>query len=234
MNPALGLRAIRFCLRSPEVFKAQVRGILRASAFGKIAVMFPFISGLEEVLAAKRVLKDAMEELDKEGVKFDPKIPVGIMIEVPGAALTADRLALEVDFFSIGTNDLIQYTLAIDRINEYVSYLYEPLHPAVLRMIKRTVDDAHAANVEVSICGEMAGEPRYAPILLGLDLDELSMNAYIIPRVKKIIRGLSHSYCKDLVKEVLTNDSAIESEHFLEKEMTAMFPDDFAKSSAKS
>ena len=143
-------------------------------------------------------------------------------------------MAREVDFFSIGTNDLIQYTLAIDRINEYVSYLYEPLHPAVLRMIKRTVDDAHAANMEVSICGEMAGEPLYVPILLGLDLDELSMNAYIIPRVKKIIRGLSHSYCKDLVKEVLTKDSAKESEHFLEKEMAAMFPDDFAKSSAKS
>jgi phosphotransferase system enzyme I (PtsI) len=175
-----------------------------------------------------------MEELRSEKVDFNEGIKIGIMIEVPSTTMISDLLAREVDFFSIGTNDLIQYTLAIDRINEYVSYLYEPLHPAVLRMIKRTVDDAHAANVEVSICGEMAGEPRYAPILLGLDLDELSMNAYIIPRVKKIIRGLSHSYCKDLVKEVLTNDSAIESEHFLEKEMTAMFPDDFAKSTAKS
>ena len=124
--------------------------------------------------------------------------------------------------------------MAIDRINEYVSYLYEPLHPAVLRMIKRTVDDAHAANIEVSICGEMAGEPLYAPILLGLDLDELSMNAYIIPRVKKIIRGLGHSYCKELVKEVLTKDSAKDSEYLLKKEMTTMFPDDFAKSFHKS
>lgn len=179
-------------------------------------------------------MRECMEELRSEKIDFNEGIKIGIMIEVPSTTIISDLLAREVDFFSIGTNDLIQYTLAIDRINEYVSYLYEPLHPAVLRMIKRTVDDAHAANIEVSICGEMAGEPLYAPILLGLDLDELSMNAYIIPRVKKIIRGLGHTYCKELVKEVLTKDSAKDSEYLLKKEMITMFPDDFAKSFHKS
>jgi len=234
INPAMGLRAIRLCIKEVDLFKAQLRGILRASVYGPLKILFPMVSGLEEVKRAKAVLHECMEELRSEKVDFNEGIKIGIMIEVPSTTMISDLLAREVDFFSIGTNDLIQYTLAIDRINEYVSYLYEPLHPAVLRMIKRTVDDAHAANVEVSICGEMAGEPRYAPILLGLDLDELSMNAYIIPRVKKIIRGLSHSYCKDMVKEVLTKDSAKESEYFLEKEMAAMFPDDFIRSSAKS
>ena len=234
INPAMGLRAIRLCIKEEDLFKAQLRGILRASVYGPLKILFPMVSGLEEVKRAKAILHDCMEELRSEKVDFNEGIKIGIMIEVPSTTMISDLLAREVDFFSIGTNDLIQYTLAIDRINEYVSYLYEPLHPAVLRMIKRTVDDAHAANVEVSICGEMAGEPRYAPILLGLDLDELSMNAYIIPKVKKIIRGLGHSYCKDMVKELLTKDSAKESEQFLEKEMAAMFPDDFIRSSAKS
>ena len=234
INPAMGLRAIRLCIKEEELFKAQLRGILRASVYGPLKILFPMVSGLEEVKKAKAILHECMEELRSEKVDFNEGIKIGIMIEVPSTTIISDLLAREVDFFSIGTNDLIQYTLAIDRINEYVSYLYEPLHPAVLRMIKRTVDDAHAANVEVSICGEMAGEPRYAPILLGLDLDELSMNAYIIPKVKKIIRGLGHSYCKDMVKELLTKDSAKESEQFLEKEMAAMFPDDFIRSSAKS
>jgi len=234
INPAMGLRAIRLCIKEVDLFKAQLRGILRASVYGPLKILFPMVSGLEEVKRAKAVLHECMEELRSEKVDFNDGIKIGIMIEVPSTTMISDLLAREVDFFSIGTNDLIQYTLAIDRINEYVSYLYEPLHPAVLRMIKRTVDDAHAANVEVSICGEMAGEPRYAPILLGLDLDELSMNAYIIPRVKKIIRGLSHSYCKDMVKELLTKDSAKESEYFLEKEMAAMFPDDFIRGSVKS
>ncbi len=230
INPAMGLRAIRLCLKEMDLFKAQLRGILRASAYGPLRILFPMVSGMEEVRKAKSVLRECMEELKEARIAFNEAIKIGIMIEVPSTTIITDLLAREVDFFSIGTNDLIQYSLAIDRINEYVSYLYEPLHPAVLRMIKKTVDDAHAAKIEVSICGEMAGEPLYVPILLGLDLDELSMNAYIIPKIKKIIRGLGHSYCRDLVKEVLAKDSAKESEYFLKREMTSMFPEDFVKS----
>jgi phosphotransferase system enzyme I (PtsI) len=228
INPAMGLRAIRLCIKEVDIFKTQLRGLLRASAYGPLRIMFPMVSGMDEVKKAKAVLRECMEELKGEKVAFDEAIKIGIMIEVPSATMITDILAHEVDFFSIGTNDLIQYTLAIDRVNEYVSYLYEPLHPAVLRMIKKTVDDAHAGKIEVCLCGEMAGEPLYVPILLGLDMDELSMNAYAIPRVKKIIRGLGHSYCKDLVKEILSKESAKESEYLLRKEMSRLFPEDFA------
>jgi phosphotransferase system enzyme I (PtsI) len=227
INPAMGLRAIRLCIKEMDLFKAQLRGILRASAHGPLKILFPMISGMEEVRKAKAVLKECMEELQRERVPFDKSIQIGIMVEVPATCMITDLLAGEVDFFSIGTNDLIQYTLAIDRVNEYVSYLYEPLHPAVLRMIKKTVEDAHAHNIEVAICGEMAGEPLYVPILLGLELDEMSMNAYSIPRVKKIIRGLRHGDCKDLVKEILAKDSPKESELLVRKEMARLFPNDF-------
>jgi len=229
INPAMGLRAIRLCIKEIDLFKAQLRGILRASAHGPLKILFPMISGMEEVKKAKALLRECMDELRDEKVDFDEHIKIGIMVEVPSTCMITDLLADEVDFFSIGTNDLIQYTLAIDRVNEYVSYLYEPLHPAVLRMIKKTVDDAHAHNIEVAICGEMAGEPLYVPILLGLEIDELSMNAYSIPRVKKMIRGLRHSYCKTLVAEVLAKDSPKESEAFVRKEMTKLFPDDFGQ-----
>jgi phosphoenolpyruvate-protein phosphotransferase (PTS system enzyme I) len=228
INPAMGLRAIRLCIKEIDLFKAQLRGILRASQFGPLRILIPMVSGLEEVRQAKALLKECMEELDSEREDYNRNIKVGIMIEVPATTIITDLLAAEVDFFSIGTNDLIQYSLAIDRINEYVSYLYEPLHPAVLRMIRKTVENAHAHHIEVSICGEMAGEPLYVPILLGLDLDELSMNAYAIPRVKKIIRGIGHSYCKELVQEVLAKDSAKESEALVRKEMSRLFPEDFA------
>ncbi len=227
INPAMGLRAIRLCIKEIDLFKAQLRGILRASAHGPLKILFPMISGMEEVKKAKAVLKECMDELRQERVDFDASIRIGIMVEVPSTCMITDLLAAEVDFFSIGTNDLIQYTLAIDRVNEYVSYLYEPLHPAVLRMIKKTIDDAHAHNIEVAICGEMAGEPLYVPILLGLEIDEMSMNAYSIPRVKKIIRGLRHSYCKTLVAEILAKDSPKESELLVRKEMERLFPDDF-------
>lgn len=227
INPAMGLRAIRLCIKEVDLFKAQLRGILRASCFGPLRILIPMVSGLEEVRQAKALLKECMKELDSEGEDYNSGIKVGIMIEVPATTIITDLLAAEVDFFSIGTNDLIQYSLAIDRVNEYVSYLYEPLHPSVLRMIKKTVENAHAHHIEVSICGEMAGEPLYVPILLGLELDELSMNAYAIPRVKKIIRGIGHSYCKELVQEVLTKDSAKESEALVRKEMSRLFPEDF-------
>ena len=229
INPAMGLRAIRLCIKEVGLFKAQLRGILRASIYGPLRILIPMVSGLEEVQRAKAVIQECMEELRREKIDFNEAIKVGIMIEVPSTTMITDILAREVDFFSIGTNDLIQYTLAIDRINEYVSYLYEPLHPAIVRMIKKTVEDAHSNRIEVSICGEMAGEPLYVPILLGLELDELSMNAYSIPRVKKIIRGLSHSYCRELVKEVLAKDSARESENFVRQEMARLFPEDFEK-----
>jgi phosphotransferase system enzyme I (PtsI) len=230
INPAMGLRAIRLCIKEIDLFKAQLRGLLRASVFGPLRVLFPMVSGIDEVRKAKAVLAECMEELRAERIPCNEQLKIGIMIEVPATTMITDLLAKEVDFFSIGTNDLIQYSLAIDRINEYVSYLYEPLHPAVLRMIKKTVDDAHAGHIEVTLCGEMAGEPLYVPIMLGLDLDEVSMNAYVIPRVKKIIRGLGHSYCRDLVKEILLKESAKESEYLLRKEMEAMFPDDFVRS----
>ena len=229
INPAMGLRAIRLCLKEMDLFKAQLRGILRASAYGPLKILFPMISGMEEVKKAKAVLRECMDELQRERVSFDADIKIGIMIEIPSTCMITDLLAGEVDFFSIGTNDLIQYTLAIDRVNEYVSYLYEPLHPAVLRMIKKTIDDAHAHNIEVAICGEMAGEPLYVPILLGLDIDEMSMNAYSIPRVKKIIRGLRHSYCKNIVARIMANDLPKESELLVRKEMARLFPDDFGQ-----
>jgi phosphotransferase system enzyme I (PtsI) len=230
INPAMGLRAIRLCIKEIDLFRAQLRGLLRASVYGPLRVLFPMVSGIDEVKKAKAVLAECMEELRSEKIPCNEQLKIGIMIEVPATTMITDLLAKEVDFFSIGTNDLIQYSLAIDRVNEYVSYLYEPLHPAVLRMIKKTVDDAHAGQIEVTLCGEMAGEPLYVPIMLGLDLDEVSMNAYVIPRVKKIIRGLGHSYCRDLVKEILLKESAKESEHLLRKEMAAMFPEDFTRS----
>jgi len=230
INPAMGLRAIRLCIKEIDLFRAQLRGLLRASVYGPLRVLFPMVSGIDEVKRAKAVLAECMEELRSEKIPCNEQLKIGIMIEVPATTMITDLLAKEVDFFSIGTNDLIQYSLAIDRVNEYVSYLYEPLHPAVLRMIKKTVDDAHAGQIEVTLCGEMAGEPLYVPIMLGLDLDEVSMNAYVIPRVKKIIRGLGHSYCRDLVKEILLKESAKESEHLLRKEMAAMFPEDFTRS----
>jgi phosphoenolpyruvate-protein phosphotransferase (PTS system enzyme I) len=215
MNPALGLRAIRFGLHSPEIFKTQIRGILRASAFGKIAVMFPMISGLEEVLEAKRILKETMEELDRKGVKFNPKIPVGIMIEVPGAALTAERLAGEVEFFSIGTNDLIQYVLAIDRVNEYVSYLYQPLHPAVLKILKQIVDAGHKAGIRVAMCGEMANDAFYLPVLVGMGFDQLSMPARMIPMVRKVLRGLKAAEMGAMTEELMKLSTAGEVKRFL-------------------
>lgn len=229
MNPAMGLRAIRLCIRETGLFKAQLRGILRASAYGPLRVLIPMVSGIDEVRKAKSIIRECMDALKEKKIPFNENIKIGVMIEVPSACMISDILAKEVDFFSIGTNDLIQYSLAIDRVNEYVSYLYEPLHPAVLRLIQRTVQNAHANKIEVGICGEMAGEPLYTPILLGLELDELSMNAYAIPRVKKVIRGLNQGHCKELVNEMLVKQSAKEGECMLRKLMGDMFPQDFAQ-----
>ena len=231
MNPVMGLRAIRFCLKEVELFKVQLRAILRASALGRVRILFPMISGIEEIREAKRIFYEVKRELESQGVPFDRDIKLGIMVEVPSAVMVADSLAREVDFFSIGTNDLIQYTLAIDRVNERVSYLYEPLHPAVLRLIKRVVDAGHHAGIEVAMCGEMAGEPLYTMVLLGLELDELSMNSLVIPRVKKIIRAVNMKECRALLKKALTMSTAAEIEYFVRNYMIKKFPDDFAEES---
>ena len=224
-NPVMGLRGIRFCLQEVELFKVQLRAILRASAFGKVRVLFPMVSCLEEILQAKRIFAEVKRELTAEKIPYGEDIEIGIMIEVPSAVLIADRLAKEVDFFSIGTNDLIQYALAIDRINERVTYLYEPLHPAVLRLIKMIVDAGHKAGIRVAMCGEMAGEPTYTMILLGLELDELSMNPLAIPRVKKIIRSATRTESKRLLKKIMTMSSADEIEEYIANYMVRRFAD---------
>jgi phosphotransferase system enzyme I (PtsI) len=217
INPALGLRAIRYCLKKPEIFKTQLRAILRAASFGNVRVLFPMISIPEEVIAAKRLLNEAAECLDKDGVPFKADIPIGIMIEVPSAVVTADLIAREVDFFSIGTNDLIQYTLAIDRSNQHVAHLYHPLHPAVLRMLKRICDVAREAGIQTYICGEMASEPAHLPILLGLGIEELSMNPQSIPIIKSMIRALKAEDTKGFLAEALKMTRAADIIGLLEK-----------------
>ncbi len=204
-NPFLGWRGIRVSLARPAMFREQIRAVLRASAFGKVSVMFPMISGLSEVIRGKEMVKRCMDEFDKEGVDFDHKLPVGIMIEVPAAAICADILAAEVDFFSIGTNDLIQYTVAADRVNPHVADLYRPTHPAVIRLIKRTIDAATDNGIWTGICGEMAGDIRLTPLLLGMGVEELSVGPQLVPRVGQAIRSLSHAECAAMSDEALKN-----------------------------
>ncbi len=218
-NPVLGMRAIRFCLAHKDIFKTQLRGILRATAHGNVRVMFPLISGVEEFRAARQVLTEAMGELSAEGIPFRPDTPVGLMIEVPSAAAVADLLAREADFFSIGTNDLIQYTLAIDRSNESVSYLYRPMHPAILRTVKFTVDSARGAGIPVAMCGEMASDPLVVPLLLGMGLNELSMDAIYIPSVKAAIRALSVVEAREMVEEVLRLPTASDVEDYARRKI---------------
>ncbi len=219
MNPALGLRAIRFCLREPKIFKSQLRAILRASAFGQIQLMFPMISGLQEILDTKKILKKVMDELDKENVEYARDIKVGIMIEIPSAVTMADALAKHVDFFSIGTNDLIQYALAIDRVNEHVAFMYQPFHPAILRMIQHVVNVAKKAGIKVALCGEMAGDPLCLFILVGFGIDELSMNAQAIPMIKQMIRSTSMEKARADLQHILQLDTAKEVRKFIVKRM---------------
>jgi phosphotransferase system enzyme I (PtsI) len=226
MNPALGLRAIRFCLREIHIFKTQLAGILRASVHGRLKIMFPMVSELTELQQAKEVLAEVKADLDRRGLPYDRSIEVGIMIETPSAALIADILAREVDFFSIGTNDLIQYALAIDRVNEHVAYLYRPLHPAVLRLIRDAIRAAHTHEIPVGMCGEMAGEPMYTQILVGLGIDQLSMNAVSLPRVKKILRATRLEDAQRFANALGEFRTAWEVEEYVKTEMTRLFPDD--------
>jgi phosphoenolpyruvate-protein phosphotransferase (PTS system enzyme I) len=203
LNPFLGWRAIRFCLENIDIFKTQLRAILRASAVGNVKIMFPMISGLDELRGAISVLAECKEELCASKIDIGDKTEVGAMIEIPSAAISADVLASEVDFFSIGTNDLIQYALAVDRVNERIAHLYEPTHPAVLRLLKMIADAAHANDIWVGVCGEMAGDVALIPLLLGLGMDELSAGATLVPRVKRAVQSLAIPECRELVEETL-------------------------------
>jgi phosphotransferase system enzyme I (PtsI) len=223
-NPALGLRAIRYCLRQPDLFKAQLRALLRASVHGNLKIMFPMISGIAELRAAKRALEEARTELVRAGVRIREEVPVGIMIELPSAAMIADRLARECDFFSIGTNDLIQYTIGIDRQNKDVAYLYKPLHLAVLRMLDIVCSAARDARIPVSMCGEMAGEPVNALVLIGLGVSELSMNGPSIPLVKRVIRAARASDGRALLGRLLALTTADDIEREVKVEMARRFP----------
>jgi phosphotransferase system enzyme I (PtsI) len=225
-NPAMGLRAIRFSIKETEIFRTQLRGILRASVYGKLRILFPLISGIEEVRQAKGILEDVKKSLKKARIPYDREIEVGAMIEIPSASITADILAKEVDFFSIGTNDLIQYALAIDRVNEHVSYLYEPLHPAILRIIRGVVQTAHRAGIPVAICGEMAGEPAYLLILIGLELDEFSMNLFSIPKVKRVLRMIRFEESRALVEQIFQLATAAEIKRYVRSWMIRRFPVD--------
>ena len=216
-NPFLGYRAIRLCLDKTSIFKTQLKAILRASAFGNLSIMFPMISSIEELREAKKILEECKEELDQKGVQYKNNIKVGIMIEIPSAALIASGLAKECDFFSIGTNDLIQYTVAVERGNEKISKLYTKFHPAVIKLIKSAIDGAHDAGIFCGMCGEAAGDELYIPLLIGLGLDEFSMNSNSILKARKKISELEKFDCKELADEILKMTSAEEVENRLKR-----------------
>jgi len=206
-NPFLGWRAIRVCLERRDIFRTQLRAILRASAFGSAKILFPMISGLPELRDAKAALEECRSELRGEGTAFDERLHVGVMIEVPSAAMIADLLAKETDFFSLGTNDLVQYATAVDRTNERIAHLYEPTHPAVLRLVKMTVDAARDAGIHVGLCGEMGGDISVTPLLIGLGVNELSCGAAVLPRVKRAIRSLDLAACRNLAESAMKADT---------------------------
>jgi phosphotransferase system enzyme I (PtsI) len=211
-NPALGLRAIRFCLKRPDIFRAQLRAILMASAHGPVRILLPMISSVEELREARALLDAVKGDLRTDGLPFDPHVKLGVMIELPSACVIADLLARECDFFSLGTNDLIQYALAVDRNNEHLTHLYQPFHPAVLRMIAEVVAAGHAQHIPVGMCGEMAGDPAVLPLLLAFGLDELSMAAVAAPRIKREVRTLGLDECRALWQQVRRLATAAEIE----------------------
>ena len=217
MNPFLGYRAIRLCLSEQEIFKTQLRALLRASVYGNLKIMFPMISSLEELLEAKKILNSVKEQLDQEGIAYADNIEVGMMIEIPSAAIMSDIFAKQVDFFSIGTNDLIQYTCAVDRMNEKIHHLYQPFNPGVLRLIKMVIDNGHKEGIWVGMCGEMAGDKKMIPILLGMGLDEFSMSPTSILPARRLIQSLHYDVVKKLADEVLSMGTADEIETYIEK-----------------
>jgi phosphotransferase system enzyme I (PtsI) len=228
-NPALGLRSIRFSLRESNLFITQLRAMLRASCYGRLRILLPMISSLSELQRVRSMLNAIMKDLQQEDISFNPGVEVGIMIEVPSAVVMADTLAAEVDFFSIGTNDLIQYSLAIDRGNEYVAHMYEPLHPAVLRMISQAADAAHQQGIEVALCGEMAGDVVTAPVLLGLGIDELSMRPSAIPHVKRLLRNSCFRQLTDLGEKVLKCGDGGDVRNLLTSYLPKYYPVEFAQ-----
>lgn len=217
MNPFLGYRAIRLCLDRTDIFKTQLRALYRASVHGKLRIMFPMISSLEELLKAKEIIKEVLVDLDSEGVEYSKDVEVGMMIEIPSAAVISDILAKHVDFFSIGTNDLIQYTCAVDRMNQKISYLYNQFNPAVLRLIKMVIDNAHKEGKWVGMCGEAAGDQRMIPILLGMGLDEFSMSPISILPARKFITSVKYEDMKNFANEVLTMGTAEEIKAYVDK-----------------
>jgi len=225
MNPALGLRSIRYCLRETAIFKDQLRAILRASHYGKVQILFPMISGLDELHRARALFEEAKEEVTKKNQAFDPELEIGIMVEVPSAALISDVLAKEVDFFSIGTNDLIQYCLAIDRVNKEVAYLYDPLHPSILRLLKMIVEAGHRQGIHVGMCGEMASDLRYIYILVGFGFDHLSMVGSMVPWIKKVVRSIDFQEAQQLVETLLQGRDSAENEKTLSSWIQEKSPD---------
>ncbi|MBP3930338.1 MAG: phosphoenolpyruvate--protein phosphotransferase, partial [Peptostreptococcaceae bacterium] len=217
MNPFLGYRAIRLCLDRTDIFKTQLRALYRASVHGKLRIMFPMISSLEELLAAKEVIKEILEQMDAEGIEYSKDVEVGMMIEIPAAAVISDILAKHVDFFSIGTNDLIQYTCAVDRMNQKISHLYNQFNPAVLRLIKMVIDNAHKEGKWVGMCGESAGDQRMIPILLGMGLDEFSMSPISILPARKLINSLKYEEMKNIANEVVNMGTADEIKNYIDK-----------------
>jgi phosphotransferase system enzyme I (PtsI) len=222
-NPFLGWRAIRVCLDREDLFRVQLRAILRASARGKVRIMFPMISGIEELWRAKEIVEGVKEALRKEGKDFDAHCPVGAMIEIPSAVMIADQLAEASDFFSIGTNDLVQYTLAVDRGNERIASLFDPLHPAVLRLIRETIEAGHRKGIPVAMCGEMSGDPLATLVLLGLGLDEFSMSPIAIPEVKMIVRGIRFEEAKAVADEVMKLGTKAEIRALLQEVVRSKF-----------